>query len=349
MILSAGLFGLVAILALLQQPMFVLAQERAPLKVGFIGSLSGPAQPYGDACKNGFEMALDALGRDWIRVFYEDDQFMPSKTVSAFTKLVDLQHVDVVITVGSSPSSAVAPLAENRGIPLIAWASDRRVAEGRSFVVRSYPSGRAEGELAAAEALRRGLKPGAVAISSNAYAQSWREGVSEAYSQGRLVLDEEVAGDVSDFRSLAVRAKQTGAQAMGVCLDPGKSALFARQIRELETPITLFGCEYLNDPAEVQAARGAFRGAWFATVPVKQDFQKRYEDRFGRASVISGAANHYDLVLLLSKLRPGVRGKELLQNLIQIGTVEGVVGPFSVRERAGDRFFDIPLTLKFVS
>lgn len=322
--------------------------DESKLKIGFIGSFSGSAQIYGDAARNGFELALDELGRDWVEVIYEDDQFLPAKTVAAFQKLVGADNVDLVITVGSTPSNAVAPLAQSKGVPLVAWASDPKVSRGRSFVIRSYPSGFAEGAAAAYEAEKRNLDKFGVIISTNDYAQSWRGGFVKSVTPFSVVIDEELTGDQQDFKPLLLRARSKGVASYSVCLDPGKSGVFAKQARELNILGPIFGCEYLHDEDEIKTARGALRGAWFPTVPVTDEFRTKYVGKFSNESVISGAAIHYDLAHLLYKATLAGPKKPLVDRIVSSGEHKGAVGDFAVKKMDDDQFFEIPLVIKEV-
>jgi ABC-type branched-subunit amino acid transport system substrate-binding protein len=99
---------------------FAVAEERA--RVGLIGAFSGPAQVYGTVCKNGLEMARKDFKLDSFDLVYEDDEFSTAKTVAAFKKLVEVDKVKLVLSVGSGPSKAIAPLALRYKVPLIAWA-----------------------------------------------------------------------------------------------------------------------------------------------------------------------------------------------------------------------------------
>jgi ABC-type branched-subunit amino acid transport system substrate-binding protein len=325
----------------------IQAEPAPPLRVGFIGPFSGAAQIYGDACRNGFDMALGEIAGQKPMVIYEDDGFMPARTVAAFRKLTAQDNVDVIITVGSTPSNAVAPLAQAKGVPLIAWASDQQVARGRPLVIRSYPSGCDEGRRAAEELPRTGTKA-ALLTSPNDYAASWREGVVKSLSPAVLVFQDEPAGDIRDFRSLILKARERGARSYLLCLDPGTMGLFAKQARELGGAEAFGGCEYLHDHTELENSQGALKGAWFATVPVNDDFRRRYLARFKNESVLSGAANHYDLAHLLAEVPTGSRGLNLVKALIALGPRDGVVGRFAIKDENNDRFFDIPLIIERV-
>lgn len=328
---------------------FADSYKGKPLKVGFIGSFSGPAQVYGDSAKNGFELALDELGRDWIKVYYEDDQFKPSLTVSAFNKLANINKVDLLISVGSTPSNAIAPLAQSRRIPLIAWASDRKVSLNRSFVFRSYPSGYAEGKAAAIEAKRRQYDKFAVFTTQNDYIQSWKNGFKENVTQASIVFEEEVSVEELDFKTTLLRAKNAGAKQIAICLNPGQSGTIARQASEIELKASFFGCEYLHNGDEVKSAHGALDDAWFATISVTDAFKHKYLNRFGNENVISGAANHFDIAHLLHKIVMDQGSEKLSSSIASSSISGGAVGDFVVRAMKGDQFFDIPLIIKEVS
>jgi ABC-type branched-subunit amino acid transport system substrate-binding protein len=323
--------------------------ESDDLRVGFIGSFSGPAQTYGDACRNGFELALEELGRQGISVKYEDDQFIPAKTVTAFNKLVGIDKVQLVIVIGSTPGSAIAALAETKKIPLVAWASDRQVSRNRTDVIRSYPSGDDEGKRAVQEAIKRGLERTAVVISDNAYADSWRLGVVAALPSTSLVLDERLTDAGTDFRPFILRAQSNQVKSYALCLDPGQIGLFAKQVRELGAQTAIYGCEYFHDRAEIKASRGALVGAWFSTVHVTDEFTKKYAERFKNTSLLSGAANHYDLAMILRDIIDRHKTKDLLAELVSGKSYTGAVGTFSVRKTAEDQFFDIPLVTEEVT
>ena len=322
------------------------AENNNKLKIGFIGSFSGAAQVYGEAAKNGFELALQEIGENSFSVYYEDDQFQPAKTVTAFKKLVDVEKVDLVISVGSSPSSAIAPLAQQKKVPLIAWASDRRVSAGRTYVIRSYPSGFAEGERVAQEAIKLGYSNVAVIISNNDYAQSWRSGLVANLDTKAVLLDEELSGELSDFKPIILKAKQRGVKQYLICLNPGKSGLIAKHIQQLGSKPEIGGCEYLHDKQEVIAAAGALDNAWFATIPIEEKFREKYVNRYGNESVLSGGANLHDTAVLVHQATSVQSSNSLIEKLLTPRTIDGAVGRFNVVSNKEDRFFDIPLVIK---
>lgn len=330
----------------------LLAQDpAAKLRVGFVGPLSGSAQVYGVSARHGIELALADLGEDaGIELFYEDDRFEASKTVSAFHHLTHVVGVDLVISIASGPSNAIAPLAQVAGVPLLAWASDTNVSAGRSMVVRTYPSGMQEGRMAAQEAVTRSYQRAAVVISQNDYPISWRSGVRQGFSSNNIVVDEAFSPGTNDFRPFLTHARQKGVESFFLCLNPGSSGIFARQARELFSHLSIGGCENLHDWDEVVGSQGGLVGAWFPTIAIDPKFRERYQQAYHNQNVLSGAAIHHDLIMLLADLSmyKGISGEEVIARLLRSGTRHGTVGAYEVRENDSDRFFDIPLRIAVI-
>src|SRR5690606_533685 len=146
-----------------------------------------------------------------------------------FKKLVDQDEVDLVLTTASAPSAAVAPLAEQRKVPLIAWACDERVSRGREYVMRSWVGGEYEGGFGAIEGLKRRYEKVAVVITTNDFPQSVRDGFLKVFPSERVAMSEEFLPDTKDFKPFILRATEKGARGFFICLNPGESSMFARQ------------------------------------------------------------------------------------------------------------------------
>src|SRR6476619_4387327 len=86
--------GFAALLALAAAP--GAAQESA--KIGFVGTFSGPAAAIGNDMRDGFELALDHLGRKVgglaAQVIYEDDQQKPEVGKQKTDKLISSDRVN---------------------------------------------------------------------------------------------------------------------------------------------------------------------------------------------------------------------------------------------------------------
>lgn len=337
---------LLLLLVFVLTPITSLAEPADPVTIAFIGPLSGAAASYGVASKNGIEMALEELPvAARPRVLFEDDMFDSKRTVSAFKRYTEVDAVDLVITIASTPSNAAAPLAQAGGIPLLAWASDTAVSLNRSFVIRTYPSGAAEGHKIAEEAAARKVGAVAVITSINDYPLSVRTGFTARYRE--VVLAEEVPAETRDFRPQILRAKAAKTRAVMLCLNPGSSGLFAKQARELQLDAQIFGCINLEDSNELALSGGALKGAWFVTSGVSQKFRERYQARFHNEDTLAGAAIHYDLMHMLSDIFSArIKGAKFIEAVLALPPYEGATGRYSFRREAGDQYLALTLVIK---
>lgn len=133
---------LIAIAVFAYTSVFSTFSGAEPLKVGLIGGLTGPVAPYGAAAKNGLLMAIEKnQAGGFIGIQLEDDEVIPSCTVSAYQKLKARGKLDVIIATGSTPALALAPIAARDRVPFIACASDERISKEYPNVLRNWVTG----------------------------------------------------------------------------------------------------------------------------------------------------------------------------------------------------------------
>ena len=344
------LWRVVLVLVLVTSLLSPVAEgEQQPLKVGFIGGFSGPGSNYGEASKNGLELALGELGREGIEVIYEDNQFIAAKTVTAFKRLADIEKVDLIIVLASSPSKVIAPLAEQKKLPIIAWASDPGVSKGREYVFRSWSSGDDEGKLIAQEVSRLGYSKTAFLAVTNDYGRSVQEGFT-THSKVPNPISEECNGDQTDFRAFLLKVKERDIQHLGVCLNPGQAPLLAKQAKSLGMNLAIFGCETLEDRGDIELSQGALIGSWFVTGGVTDRFHAMYLKKVGNDSILPGAAVHYDIGRILKGLvEKKARGREIVELLRKAQISDGALGTYEMRSTESDQYFDIRLVVKEVT
>ena len=289
------------LLALLLAAFSASAECNSNLRIGFITGLSGEAQVWGVAVKNGFEMGLNDSGCSSMVRFYEDDQFTPVKSVTAFRRLVEENHANIIILTSSATGNVVAPLAERHGVPLFAWASDLNVAKNRSMVVRTWSSGEDEGDLIGAEVEKLKYQRIARLSTVHDYPLSVGVGLARSVPAEKLLPSRELAPNVKDFQTEIALARTRQADAFYACLMvPGSNGLLARQMRQVRFGIPIFGCEALELGSNFQESGGALAGAWFVTGGVRPEFEQRYRALYGEPGTSGGAALHYDLARILA-------------------------------------------------
>jgi len=90
-------------------------------KIGVSLPLTGPLAEYGEAVRNGIDLALeDQPGlRTKVRFIYEDNSYDAKKAVGNLQKLVDVDGINLFLVWGNEPALSVAPVAEQRKVPTI--------------------------------------------------------------------------------------------------------------------------------------------------------------------------------------------------------------------------------------
>ena len=98
--------------------------SQAPIKVGFLGPLSGPYVQNGRDILNGFLLALDEMGHRAggrpIELIVEDDEAIPAVGLTKARKLIERDHVQLMTgALLSSTGYALAPYIDSMKVPMI--------------------------------------------------------------------------------------------------------------------------------------------------------------------------------------------------------------------------------------
>jgi branched-chain amino acid transport system substrate-binding protein len=94
--------------------------QPAPIKIGFMSTLSGQAGSLGQDIYDGFMLAVEQsggkLGGVPVQIFKEDDQFKPEVGTQAAQKLIDKDNVSIITGVAASNvlMAVVRPITERQ-------------------------------------------------------------------------------------------------------------------------------------------------------------------------------------------------------------------------------------------
>ncbi|WKZ57880.1 MAG: penicillin-binding protein activator [Bdellovibrionota bacterium] len=285
------------------------------LRVGVILPLSGPSAAVGAAFRNGIELGLsDHSAQGALALSFEDDGLEPRRSLAALAKL-RIEGVDLVVSISSSTSNALAPVLERHGIPCIAVASDAQIlrAHREAYLFWNHPED--EARVMFQELFKRGMRKVIRIATTDAWSLSIQEALRSLEAKGAqkvIVEEHEVAPDIRDFSTVISKmTMQRNAHATGVqmiLLTP-QLGLFARQLRAQGIHLPLFGFSSFADSTAQEDARGALTGSWYVNhVEPAQEFPARYRNRYPGASLYS-AAHGYEIARLLTRIAPPRCGK----------------------------------------
>lgn len=115
-------FGAVVAFSAVSIPLF--AQDKAPIKIGFMLPYKGVYAPLANNIDRGFQVALEEFGNKAagrpIEIIRADDELTPSVGVQKFNKFVQSDKVDLVAgIIGSNVGIAISELADKGKVPLV--------------------------------------------------------------------------------------------------------------------------------------------------------------------------------------------------------------------------------------
>lgn len=348
-----------ALLAFSSSTSLARAQENLPpssvYKIGVIVPLSGDAASLGNYIRKGVLLAQESLPstvQERVKLSFEDDQFLPAKTVTAYQKLVSVDKVDAVFVAGSGAGNAVGPLAEKDKKLLIAiGASDKKFVIGKKLSFSHWVSPESETIPVIEKVKAKGFQHIGIITSehegANALRDAFIQGLKDQVLGDRVVFDEKIAIGAQEFKTLIAKAQSKGVDGICTIILPGSLATFAKQSRELNFAADIFGYELFEDVNEVKASDGALIGKWYVNAAdPRADFTARYKAKYNENPGF-GAGNAYDSLALVAFASAAYENsnERMAEHLRTLKDYHGAVGIYSA---SGDNRFLLPAVLKVV-
>lgn len=325
-----------------------------PVKIGFVGPLSGDAVSLGEPMRNAVELAAaEVNGRGGIdgrqvEIIYEDGGCNARDSLSAGQKLINVDGVVAIIGgLCSGELLAIAPLLEqHKVVALSPTASSPDITDAGDFVFRNNPSDTSSGESLASLVGREHTKVAVLAESTD-FAQAFKDVFTASFGQqnGTVVLDEDFSPDVTDFRSVLARVRESEAEALVVIPQTEVSAgNVVKQAGEIGLSIPILGANTMAGLGDLIGA--AANGVTFVDLPALSrdntrvaDFLDSYQTQYGdpRFEFYMGAS--YDTVYILAQAieNAGSDPEDIRDYLYGLTDFDGLIGTYGFDEN-GDVF-----------
>lgn len=334
--------------------------KEEPLKLGFVGGLTGRVADLGIAGRNGTTLAVEEWNQRGgvrgrlIQLLVADDKQDPDIARTAATTLLDQGVVAVIGHMTSAMSVATLPLFNQRQIVLLSptTTTEDLTAKDDYFFRVSEGNDRYAHQLASVLGKDQGHKHVAVIydLGNKAYGESYLKGFRQALGE----FGAEVSGVVSyqsgpeiAFLDLAKQVLAAKPDAVLMICNAVDTALLAQQFKKITPRLALAtspwgGTERLLSLGG-QAVEGMILQQYFDrdnTAPAYLAFRRIYQERFGEepgfASVAAYDASNLVLTALARKANPA----GLKASLLEIGQFPGIQDPIRI-----DRFGDATRTI----
>ena len=216
------------------------------VKVGIVAPLTGSQAAFGEALKNGYLIALDeinakggVLGKKLELDFY-DDQSKPEQAVQGVSKLVDQDHVPIVLGSFSSESTmAMIPSVTQHQVPLIIpIALADNLLDSKSPWIFRVGASSADYARATIAFLKDNGAPKTLAIvyeNTNFGQSSMKAMAAAAQADGiKLVATESYEAKSPDYRAVLQRVKRANPEVIYFCSYLLDATTLMRQSQEID-------------------------------------------------------------------------------------------------------------------
>jgi len=288
------------------------SNESQNISMGSILILSGEGASWGNAARNGIDLAVEEINSSGgiegkkLQFFHEDSKASPQTALSAYKKLHDENHTNFIIgtswsnsgvaikdsaisdqTLLISPSLGVAEFNESSNLIFNTWPHDFIISQKLAEYL--YESGK-----------RNIVIFGAEDVWTKDQTNTVKQRFEELGGTVQLVIEPDT--QAKNLTTEALKVKSLSENIDGIVLTAGVwniGNIFAKKLKEIGVEIPLYSMTL--DKNIISTAEGAYNGMIFLTfLTPTQSFQEKYEKKYGMEVEI-GADSAYDAVMMLSE------------------------------------------------
>lgn len=245
-------------------------------KIGVLAPLTGEAASYGKSTKQGVDLAVSELNNDKfldkkIQIIYEDDKISAKDGVNALKKLIDSDHVPVVIgPFGSSVVLACAPVAnQNKTVIISASATADSIANAGDYVFRIVPPNSRQGQDIADFSFHKlKSKKAAIIFQNNDYGITLRDAFQKHFTQlgGKILGIESSEAGATNFRTQLTKLKAVQPEVIFYPQHYAEGTITLKQAKELGMNAKFITADGAMTQELLTVAGNAAEGAYFSSM-----------------------------------------------------------------------------------
>lgn len=309
------------------------------IKLGSILILSGEGASWGEASKNGIDLAVKEINSKGgvngkkISVIHEDNASDPKKAISAFKKLTETNQVKFII----------GPNWSNSGVSLIDLAKTSKTVvvspslgvkefnESSEYLFNTWPHDYILSRNLADYVYAKGLRNVALIGGQDVWVKEQTRNFKERFIEigGKVTVTFEPQTDIKDVRTELLKIKSDKNIDAMILTASGYSLISTAAKQAREIGVTLPKYSITIDKKIISDCEGACNEMTFLTfLTPTQQFEKVYKDTYKREVEI-GADSGYDAVMMIveamnktGSINPDVVAKAMAE----VKTYEGSSG-----------------------
>jgi branched-chain amino acid transport system substrate-binding protein len=344
-VLVIVILGLILYVVDLKQQ-HIQAVSNEPIKIGFIGALTGDAAYYGESDKNGMALAVEEINSQGgingqpIEVIYEDGQCNGKEATKAAQKLINVDQVDFIFGgTCSGETLAISPITEAAQMILFSsFSSSPDITQAGDYVFRNSVSDLDTGIATAILVNKNGVEKVSILAESTDYAQGFANVFESEFKKlgGKILSNESFMPGTTDFRAMITKAKSLNPDAIIISPQGESGALMLKQIKAANYTGGIYSNLILGDEKIIKLAEGAAEGLYYCDTaglskenPKANHFIDTYQEKFGEIPSLdfySGA--RYDSVFIIAQAieEVGNDTNKIKDYLYDLDNYDGVLG-----------------------
>ena len=321
----------------------VVGCSRPPIKIGFVGGLTGRTADLGVAGRDGALLALEQAnaaggvrGRT-LELVTADDQQNPATAAATFDHLRQAGVALIVGPMTSSMAMTMVPMANATGLTMISPTVTTSALTGQDDqFFRVISSTREYAHASArfhAQVGKRSRLAAVLDLSNAAYTERWLDDFEDEFRRlgGQVITREGYRFEPGmSFQDLARRA--LAGQPDGLVLLTGAvdAAQVLQQVRKLQPALPVMTAEWAATEQLLELAGAAADGVVAAQFldrndgsPAYRSFSLSYRQRFGNASGFADLAAFDAMRVALQALALQKDDESIKQTLLRVRKFEG--------------------------
>jgi branched-chain amino acid transport system substrate-binding protein len=341
---------LTLILSIVTLLSFVSCEKKEPIKIGFVGGLTGRVADLGIAGRDGTILAVEKVNKAGgingrpVKLLIKDDKQDAETARRVVTELIEAEVVAIIGHMTSSMSTATVPLVNQNKVVMMSPTTTTKYLKGKDdyfFRVISTTDSYAS---KMATHLKNNLGLTSITalydLRNKAYTESWLEDFRITFEGlgGEVSYVEAFqSGPDVHFYELARRAIDSGAPAILTIAGAMDTAMLSQQIRKLDKDIPIVAPEWASTEKLIDLGGVMIDGIIvsqffdrFSDDSVYVAFRDDYIARFGEHPGFASVGAYDAVNTVLEALRKKEKKQTLKEAILRISEFQGAQGRVSI-------------------
>ncbi|MFN3534527.1 MAG: ABC transporter substrate-binding protein [Desulfatiglandales bacterium] len=329
-------------------------RKDVPIKIGFVGSLSGRFSDLGVAGRNGALLALEeweqkgGLRGKPLELIVRDDKHDPVQAVEVDRELIEQGVIAIIGHMTSEMSISAYTLINEKKILMVSPTTSTPLLSGiDDYFIRVVGTSVDPPKRLSEYALQRGFKRVAVVWtdSNKAYCLPYVSIFREVLEKGggSLSIDRPISkADDGAFDMVAMEILATRPDAVLLVLSATEAAVMAQQIRKLDIELPILSSGWALTPDLIIHGGKTVEGIVFAEFfnpafkgEEKRKFDEKYKKRFGSTSTFPAIFGYDACNVILKALSTNPNPNSLKATILKIKNFQSPLGEFQI-DKYGD-------------